>query len=204
MEHDPRVVFERMFGESGSTNASARRARMGEEGSILDSVMEKTARLERELGPSDNAKLNEYLEAIRDVERRIQMAETQNSQQLPSMEHPAGIPDKFEDHAKLMYDLMALAYQSDMTRIVTFMIGREQSGQTFPDLGIPDAHHAISHHQHDPVRLAKLTKINTYHITLFAQLLEKLRSTPDGDGSLLDHMMLIYGAGMSDGNTLTR
>lgn len=201
MEHDPRVVFERMFGDSGTTNPNARRARMGEDGSILDSVIEKTAQLERELGAGDRAKLSEYFEAIRDVERRIQMAERQSTRELPTVAHPAGIPDKFEDHANLMYDLIALAYQCDMTRIATFMIGREQSGRTFPELGVPDAHHALSHHQHDPEKLAKLVKINTYHITLFTRLLDKLRSTPDGDGSLLDHIMLVYGCGMSDGNS---
>jgi Protein of unknown function (DUF1552) len=199
MEHDPRVVFERMFGEGGSTDATARRNRMQEDSSILDSVIQKISQLERGLGPGDRAKLTEYFEAIRDVERRIQNAEKQNSE-LPKMEHPAGVPDRFEEYAKLMYDLIALAYQCDMTRIITFMVGREQSGRTFPNLGIPDAHHAISHHQKDPVKLAKLVKINTYHLTFFAGLLEKLRSTPDGDGSLLDHVMIIYGSGMSDGN----
>jgi hypothetical protein len=200
MEHDPRVVFERMFGDSGSTNADARRARMQADASILDSVIQKIGRLEKEFGAGDRAKLSEYFEAIRDVERRIQKAEEQSSQELPKMDHPEGIPVKFDDYATLMYDLIALAYQCDMTRIITFMIGREQSGRTFPEFGIPDAHHAISHHQNDPVKLAKLAKINTYHITLFTRLLEKLRSTPDGDGSLLDHSMIIYGGGMSNGN----
>jgi hypothetical protein len=200
MEHDPRAVFERMFGDSSSTSAGARRARMQEDGSILDYVIQKIARLEQELGSSDRAKLSEYFEAIRDVERRIQKAEEQNSQELPTMEHPAGVPAKFEDHAKLMYDLIALANQSDMTRIVTFMIGREQSGRTFPELGISEPHHPLTHQPQDPANIVKLTKINTYHITLFTRLLEKLRSTPDGDGSLLDHVVMIYGAGMSDGN----
>jgi len=201
MEHDPRAVFERMFGDSSSTDATARRARMQKDGSILDSVIQKIGRLDRDLGPTDHAKLSEYFDAIRDVERRIQTASEQSAQQFAVTEHPAGIPSKFEDHAKLMYDLLVLAYQSDMTRVTTFMIGREQSGRTFPDLGIPDAHHAISHHQNDPIKLAKLAKINNYHISLFAQFLEKLRSTPDGEGSLLDHAMIIYGAGISDGNT---
>jgi Protein of unknown function (DUF1552) len=199
MEHDPRAVFERMFGDNPSANSNERRARMQTERSILDSVIEKIGRLEQRLGPSDRAKLGEYLESIRDAERRIQKAEEQNSV-LPAMDHPQGVPGKFEDHANLMYDLMALAYQCDMTRIVTFMIGREQSGRTFPELGIPDAHHAISHHQNDPVKLAKLAKINTYHLTLFTRLLDKLQRTADGDGSLLDHAMIVYGAGMSNGN----
>jgi hypothetical protein len=201
MEHDPRAVFERLLGDSGSTNASERRARMSAEGSVLDSVLQKTASLEQKLGPSDRLKLSEYFEGIRDVERRIQKAEEQSSQELPTMEHPAGVPPRFEDHAKLMYDLMALAYQGDMTRIITFMIGRELTGQSYPELGIPDAHHAISHHQGDPVKLEKLAKINAYHVSLFARFLQKLGATPDGDGSLLDHIIMIYGAGMSDSNT---
>jgi hypothetical protein len=200
MENDPRVVFERMFGEGGTTNPAARLARMQDDRSILDSVVEKVSRLKRELGSADSAKLTEYFESIRDVERRIQNAERDNSFEVPTMEQPLGVPAKFDEHAKLMYDMIALAYQCDMTRVVTFMMGREQSGRTYPELGISDAHHPISHHQGDPVKLAKLVKINTFHMTLFAHLLEKLRSTPDGDGSLLDHMTIIYGAGMSDGN----
>jgi len=200
MEHDPRVVFERMFGDSGSTDANARRARMQADASILDSVIQKIGRLEREFGAGDRAKLSEYFEAIRDVERRIQKSEQQHATELPAMEHPAGVPVKFDDYAKLMYDLIALAYQGDITRIFTFMIGREQSGRTFPEMGIPDAHHAISHHQNDPVKLGKLAKVNTYHVTLFTRLLEKLKATPDGDGSLLDNSIMIYGSGMSNGN----
>jgi Protein of unknown function (DUF1552) len=198
MEYDPRAVFERMFGDSDSTNPRARRAGMRAQTSILDSVIERTARLEREVGSSDRAKLSEYFEAIRDVERSIQKAEQQSSRQLPSTEHPLGVPAKFEDHANLMYDLIALAYQSDTTRTITFMIGREQSGRTYPELGVPDSHHPLTHQQKDPANVAKLIKINTYHVTQFARLLEKLRSTPEGDGSLLDHVMMIYGAGMSD------
>ena len=200
MEHDPRVVFERMFGDSGSTDGNARRARMQADASILDSVIQKIGRLEKEFGAGDRAKLSEYFEAIRDVERRIQKSEQQHATELPTMEHPAGVPAKFDDYAKLMYDLIALAYQGDMTRIFTFMIGREQSGRTFPEFGIPDAHHAISHHQNDPVRLGKLAKVNAYHITLFTRLLEKLKATPDGDGSILDNSIMIYGSGMSNGN----
>jgi hypothetical protein len=200
MEHNPRAVFERLFGDSGSTDKNVRQVRMQEDGSILDSVIQKVGRLQRGLGSGDRAKLTEYFDAIRDVERRIQRVEEQNSRELPVMDSPAGIPARFEDHANLMYDLFALAYQCDLTRVVTFMIGREQSGRTFPEFGIPDAHHALSHHQDDPVRLAKLVKINTYHVSLFAKFVQKLRSTPDGDGSLLDHVTLIYGGGMSDGN----
>jgi hypothetical protein len=201
MLHDPRAVFERMFGDGGSTNPGARGARMREDSSILDVLVQKTSRLERELGPGDRLRLSEYLDAIREVERGIQNAERQNSREVPTVEYPSGTPDKFEDHLKLMYDLMALAYQADMTRVGTIMIGREQSGRTFPEIGISDGHHSLSHHQGDPVKLAKLAKIDTYQITLFIHFLEKLQSTRDGDGSLLDHVMLIYGAGMSDGNT---
>jgi hypothetical protein len=201
MEYDPRAVFERMFGDSRSTDADVRRARMRKQGSILDYVAQKTARLEREVGAGDRAKLVEYFEAIRDVERRMQKAEEQSPEELPTLDHPAGVPAKFEDHANLMYDLMALAYQCDMTRIITFMIGREQSGRTFPDLGIPDGHHPLTHQQTDPLNLAKLVKINTYHVTLFTRFLQKLRSMPDGDGTVLDHITMIYGSGMSDGQT---
>jgi uncharacterized protein DUF1552 len=200
MEHDPRVVFERMFGDSGSTDPAARRARMRQDGSVLDSVKQKIGRLERDLGQGDRAKLAEYFDSIRDVERRIQNAEEQSSREVPVTERPPGAPSEFEAYAKLMYDLYVLAFQSDMTRVVTFMIGREQSGRTFPNLGIADAHHAISHHQNDPVRLGKLAAINTYHISLFAQFLQKLKATPDGDGSLLDHVMIVYGAGLSNSN----
>ena len=200
MQHNPRGVFERLFGDTGSTDPAARLARMQQERSILDSVIEKTANLERGLGPSDRIKLNEYLDAIRDVERRIQKAEEQSARELPVMAQPAGIPSTFEEHAQLMYDLYVLAYQCDLTRVITFMIGREFSGRTYPDLGIPDAHHAISHHGKDPEKLAKLVKVNTCHTELFAHFLKRLQATPDGDGSLLDHAMIIYGAGMSDGD----
>jgi len=199
-EHNPRVVFERMFGDAASTDPAARLARIQQERSILDSVRQRITKLEQYVGPGDRTKLDEYFEAIRDVERRIQNAEQQSSKELPVVEQPAGIPATFEQHAKLMYDLYALAYQCDLTRVITFMIAHEFSGRTYPEIGVPDAHHPISHHQNDPVRLAKVAKINAYHITLFASFLDKLRSTPDGDGSLLDHAMIVYGAGMSDSN----
>jgi len=199
-EHNHRVVFERLFGDSDTTDLGARRIRMQKKGSILDSVVDKVAHLQQPLGPADRGKLNEYFDAIRDVERRIQNAEQQNSTELPLLEHPPGIPAKFEEHAKVMYELFLLAYQSDLTRIVTLMVGREQSGRTFPELGVPDAHHAISHHGNDPERLSKLVKVNAYHMSLFGHFLDRLRSTPDGDGSLLDHVVIMYGSGMSDGN----
>jgi hypothetical protein len=200
MEHNPRAVFERLFGDSGNPNPAARLARLQQERSILDSVMESAAGLERGLGPGDRAKLGEYLEAVRDIERRIQKAEEQNGRELPTIAHPAGVPATFSEHVKLMYDLFVLAYQADLTRVVTFMTGHEFSGQTYPEAGVPDAHHAISHHQGNPVSLAKLAKIDAFKMSLFAYFVERLRSTPDGDGSLLDHSMIIYGAGMSDGN----
>ena len=199
-EHNPREVFERMFGDAASTDPATRLARIQQERSILDSVSQRIARLGQAVGSGDRAKLDEYFEAIRDVERRIQNAERQSNTELPVVDQPAGIPVTFEEHARLMYDLYALAYQCDMTRVVTFMIAHEFSGRTYPEIGVPDAHHPISHHQGDPARLAKLAKINHYHITLFASFLKKLQSTPDGDGSLLDHAMIVYGAGMSDSN----
>jgi hypothetical protein len=201
MEHNPRAVFERLFGDTGNTDPAARLARMQEDRSILDSVIQKVGRLQRELGPQDRLKVTEYFDAIRDAERRIQKAEEQNDRSVPLVDHPAGVPATFEEHAKLMYDLYLLAYQCDLTRVVTFMIGKEFCGRTYPELGVHDSHHATSHHQNDPEKLARLVKINTYHTTLFANFLEKLRSTPDGDGSLLDHTTMVYGGGMSDGNT---
>ena len=201
MENNPRAVFERLFGDSDSTDKAARLARIQQDRSILDALTQKVARLQRALGARDRGKLSEYLEAIRDVERRIQKAEAQSSQELPVVEAPSGrIPAAFDEYAKVMFDLQVLAYQSDLTRVITFMVAPELSGRTYPEIGVPDQHHAVSHHQENPEKLAKLTKINTYHATLFAYLLEKLQATPDGDGSLLDHVMLIYGSGMSNSN----
>lgn len=197
-QNNPRAVFERLFGDSGSTNPKVRLARIRRQRSVLDSVTEEVASLQGLLGRGDRTKLVEYLEAVRDVERRIQKAEEQSGQQLPAVDHPAGIPADYADHVKLMFDLEVLAYQCDLTRVITFMMGREQSGMTYPQIGVPDSHHPISHHGRDPVKIANCTKINEYHVTLFAYLLEKLRTTPDGDGSLLDHMTMIYGSGMSD------
>jgi hypothetical protein len=200
---NPRVVFERLFGDVGSTNATVRLARIQTQRSILDSVIEKVNDLQGGLGARDRVKISEFLDAIRDVERRIQKAEEQADRELPVVDSPAGIPVSFEEHAKLMYDLQLLAYQCDLTRVFSFMIGREQSGTTYPQIGVPDSHHPISHHQKDPIKMAKLAKINLYHVTLFAQFLEKLRSTPDGDGSLLDHAMILYGASLHDSNAHT-
>jgi hypothetical protein len=201
MEHNPRAVFERLFGDSGTTDPKVRLARIKEDRSLLDSVTDKIAGLRRGLGERDRSKLTEYLDAVRDVERRIQKAEEQNTRELTVVEQPAGVPGTFEEHAKLMFDLQVLAYQSDLTRVITFMIGREFSGRTYPEIACPEAHHPTSHHTGDPAKLAKLTRINTFHTTLFAYYLKKLQETSDGDGSLLDHVMIVYGAGMSDGNS---
>lgn len=201
MENNPRALFERLFGDSGTTDQSARLARLSEDRSILDVITEKVARLQGGLGSRDRAKLSEYLDAVRDVERRIQTAEAQSSRELPAFEQPSGsIPTAFEEYAKLMFDLELLAFQSDLTRVITFMIAPELSGRPYPEIGVPDQHHALSHHQDNPERLAKLTRVNVYHVQLFSYLLEKLRSTPDGDGSLLDHTTMLYGSGMSNPN----
>ena len=200
MENNPRVVFERLFGDSGTTEPAARLARFQKDQSILDSVTEKVAALERGLGPNDRVRMNEYLDAVRDIERRIQKAQEQSGRELPEVEQPAGIPAAYEEHAKLMFDLQVLAYQTDLTRVITFMLSRELSGRPYPEIGVPDSHHPTSHHRDDPTLYAKITRINEYHTTLFSYYLERLRATPDGDGTLLDHIMVLYGAGMSDSN----
>jgi hypothetical protein len=202
MENDPRVVFERLFGDGGTTDAKARAARLKTDRSILDAVTEKTASLQSRLGAKDRAKLSDYLEAVRDVERRIQRAEEQSASnpEVPSVAQPAGVPSRYDDHAKLMFDLQVLAYQADVTRVITFMLAREISGRTYPEINVFEAHHPTSHHQNDPAKIATVRKINTFHTTLFGYYLDRLRATPDGDGSLLDHTLIIYGAGMSDSN----
>ena len=202
MENDPRVVFERLFGDGGTTDAKTRAARLKTDRSILDAVTEKTASLQSRLGAKDRAKLSDYLEAVRDVERRIQRAEEQsaNNPEVPSVAQPAGVPSRYDDHARLMFDLQVLAYQADVTRVITFMLAREISGRTYPEINVFEAHHPTSHHQNDPAKIATVRKINTFHTTLFGYYLDRLRATPDGDGSLLDHTLVIYGAGMSDSN----
>jgi len=201
MENDPRAVFERLFGDGVATDPAARLARVKADRSILDSVTERIADLGRRIGPKDRAKLGEYLEALRDVERRIQKAEEQNSRELTvSLDQPAGIPASYEDHARLMFDMQVLAYQTDLTRVITFMIARELSGRSYPQIGVAESHHPISHHLNDPQKIASLAKINAHHAGLFAYYVEKLQATPDGDGTLLDHVMIIYGAGMADSN----
>jgi hypothetical protein len=200
MENNPRVVFERLFGGSDSTDATLRLVRVREDRSILDAVTQKAAGLQKTLGSKDRAKLDQYLEAVRDVERRIQRAEEQSARRMPAFEQPSGIPDTFEDHAKMMFDLQVLAYQADLTRVITFMMGHEQSNRAFPEVGAPDAHHALSHHGGDAEKITRLAKVDVFHSKLFAYYLDKLASTPDGDQSLLDSMMIVYGSGMSDGN----
>jgi hypothetical protein len=197
-ENNPRVVFERLFGSTDSTDPQVRASRLRQDRSLLDSVTDRVRQLQRKLGPADNSKVNDYLTSLRDVERRIQKAEEQHATDAPDVERPAGIPERFDAHVKLLYDLQLLAYQSDLTRVITFMYGREQTGRPYPQIGIHEPHHQLSHHQNDPAKLEKCTKIQTYHVTLFAEYLEKLRSTPDGDGSLLDHVILLYGAGLSN------
>jgi hypothetical protein len=198
MEWNPRAVFERLFGDAGSTERSAREARLRQHKSILDSVAEKLTHLKRELGQGDRGKIDAYTEAIRDVERRIQKAEEQRDVELPAMEQPQGAPPVFEDHLALMLDLQLLAFQSDLTRVISFMIGKEQSARPYPQIGVPEAHHPLSHHDNVPELIAQMSKINRYHTELFSRYLVKLRATPDGDGSLLDHMTILYGSGISN------
>jgi hypothetical protein len=200
-QNNPRVIFERLFGDSTSTDPKARLARLRQRRSVLDSVSEEVAGLQGVLPQSDRTKLAEYLDAIRGVEQRIQVAEEQSDRELPLVDHPAGIPSSWEDHLNLMFDLQVLAFQCDLTRVITLMVGHEHSGMTYPQIGVPDAHHPISHHQQEPEKVAKVAKINAYHVQMFARFLEKLRSTPDGDGTLLDHATMMYGAGMADSNS---
>src|SRR3989475_1351588 len=198
MEWNPRAVFERLFGDSGSTDRTARAARLRQHKSILDSVTEKLVSLKRDLGPQDQVKVDEYADAVRDVERRIEKAEQQSNLELPTLEQPQGAPAVFEDHLALMLDLQLLAFQSDLTRVISFMIGKEQSARPYPQIGVPEAHHPLSHHNDVPELVAHMSKINRYHAELFSQYLAKLRATPDGDGSLLDHMTILYGSGISN------
>src|SRR5579885_1646169 len=202
-ENNPRVIFERMFGSSDSTDARVRAARLQQDRSLLDSVNDRVKQLQRELGSGDNRKISDYLASLRDVERRIQKAEEQSSKELPEVAQPSGIPADFEDHVRLLYDLQLLAYQADLTRVITFMYGREQTGRPYPQIGVPEPHHPLTHHQNNPDKMAKCAKIQRYHIQLFAEYLGKLRNTPDGDGSLLDHVILLFGSGISNSDRHT-
>jgi hypothetical protein len=199
MEAHPRVVFERLFGDGGS--AAQRRAQMQKTGSILDSVNQEVHRLQTSLGPSDRSKLTEYFEAVRSVEQRIQSAEQHSAESTLALpERPIDIPDTFEAHARLMFDLQVLAYQADITRVFTMMMAREQSPRTYPHIGVSEQHHSVSHHRDDPEYIAKKAKIDKHHVQVVGSFLEKLRATPDGDGSLLDHSMILYGAGLGNPN----
>ena len=202
-ENNPRVVFERLFGATDSTDRSVRAARLRQDRSILDSVTDRVKQLQRQLGAADNTRVNDYLTSLRDVERRIQKTEEQSANEVPDIARPAGIPESFDEHARLLYDLQLLAYQADITRVTTFMYGREQSPRPYPQIGVPEPHHSMTHHQNDPVKMAKCAKIQQHHVALFADHLKKLRDTPDGDGSLLDHLIILYGAGISNSDRHT-
>ena len=198
VEWNPRALFETLFGDSGSTERLAREARLRQHKSILDSVMGKLAALKNELGPQDQVKVDEYTAAVRDVERRIQKAEEGGGVELPAMDQPLGAPSVFEDHLALMLDLQLLAFRSDLTRVISFMLSKEQSARPYPQIGVPEAHHPLSHHNDVAELVAQMSRINRYHVQLFTQYLAKLRATPDGDGSLLDHMTILYGSGISN------
>ncbi len=199
MQINPRVVFERMFGGTGT--AEQRQARMGQNRSILDSVMAEAARLDKGLGPQDRIRVDEYLENVREVERRIQLAESRGSELADSApESPVGVPHEFAEHVEVMFDLLHVAYQADITRVFSFMMARELSHMSYPEIGIPDPHHAISHHQNSEETMEKHGKVNRYHMEFFARFVDRLANTPDGDGSLLDNTLLMYGSGMSNGN----
>ena len=200
IENNPRAVFERLFGASGSTDPAVRRARMRKDRSILDFVRDQAAGLENVVGPQDQATLEQYFDAVRDIERRLQMAERE-TQELPVVDQPVGVPRHYGEHATLMMDLLALAYQTDMTRVSTFMAAKEVSNRAYPEIGIADSHHPLSHHQDEPTKLARLAQLNAFHFRQFAHLVKKLAATPEGDGTLLDHSLFLYGSGMSDSNT---
>ena len=196
-EAHPRLVFERLFGEGGSL--AERRAALRSRASLLDSFNDDIARLKGSVGTADRARVDQYLDSIREVERQIQRAEAAASDNLlPDLDRPVGVPQSFGDHAKLMFDLQALAFQADITRVVTFQLTRELSNRTYPEIGVPDPHHPTSHHGGDPEKLAKIAKINTFHVSLFAEFLQKLQATPEGDGTLLDNTVYLYGSGMGN------
>ena len=198
-EAHPRIVFERLFGEGGTPEQ--RRAALSRKASLLDWVKEDANRLQAELGPADRTKVGQYLDSIREVERRIQNAEqSATERELPDLDRPLGVPVKYAEHAKLMFDLQVLALQADITRVVTFQLARETSTRTYPEAGVPEPHHPLTHHGNNPEKIAKVAKINAFHVSLFAAFLEKLKATQDGDGSLLDHSLYLYGSGMGNPN----
>ena len=204
IEVNPRALFERLFGDGDSSDVKSRLAQMQEDSSILDFVKGGVDRLETKLGSGDRRKLTEYLDAIRDIERRIQKAEEQSaSLQMPAMDRPASAPEEFAAHAQLMMDLMVIAYQSDLTRVITLMLAREGSNRSYREIGVDDGHHNCTHHQNDPEKIAKTAKINTHHVEQLAYLVNRMKNTADGDGTLLDHSLLLYGSSLSDGNKHT-
>src|SRR3984885_4977082 len=198
MEINPRAVFERLFGATGT--AAQRQARTQTERSILDSIVDEANGVGRGLGARDRVRMNDYLDNLREIERRIQKQEARGAVQVNVPDAPIGVPDSFDEHVELLFDLLAVAYQSDITRVFTFMLSRELSQRTYPQIGVTEQHHSVSHHGNDPNKIAQGVKINTYYARMYAKFLEKLRTTPDGDGSLLDHSLIVYGAGMADSN----
>lgn len=198
-EAHPRIVFESLFGEGGSI--AERRAALRKKASLLDSFNEDIARLQRNLGPGDRARVSHYLETVREVERRIQKAETDAADNpLPDLDRPVGVPAAYADHARLMFDLQVLALQGDVTRVITFQLARETSNRTYPEIGVSDPHHPLSHHGNDPEKIARMSKINQFHVSLFAEFLGKLKATPEGNGTLLDHSLYLYGSGIGNPN----
>lgn len=201
-ESDPRAVFQRLFGDGGPPDARLRQMR--KDRSVLDWVIESLHRLEPRLGAGDRRTMHDYLDAIRAVEQRIQRVEASSaSSPLPALERPNGVPDEFDAHARLLMDLLVLGYQADVTRVSCMQFGREQTSRAYPEIGVPEGHHTASHHQRDPYLAGQYTKINTYHMSLFANMVEKMRATPDGDGSLLDHVILVFGSAIGDGDQHT-
>jgi uncharacterized protein DUF1552 len=203
-EINPRTVFERLFGDGDSTDPKSRMARLESQKSVLDYVTSSLTRLRMGLGAGDKRKLEEYLESVRDIERRVQLAEEQNATlELPRIERPGAIPDDYLQYTKLMIDMQVMAWQTDMTRVASLMLGRDGSNRAYREIGIPDGHHSISHHQGDGEKLDKLMKIDQLHVSLFAYLLDKLKTTPDGDGTLLDHSLVLFGSSLSESNIHT-
>ncbi len=198
-EAHPRIIFETLFGEGGSP--SERSAMLKQRASLLDSLTDEIKRLQKTLGPDDRNKVNQYLDTVREVERRIQKAEADTVENpLPDLNRPVGVPAAYADHARLMFDLQMLALQGDITRVITFQLARETSNRSYPEIGVDDPHHPLTHHGNDPAKIAKVAKINQFHVSLFAEFLQKLQATPEGNGSLLDHSLYLYGSGMGNPN----
>jgi len=198
-EAHPRIVFETLFGDGGS--AADRQAAWRRRASLLDAFGDDLRRLQRELGPTDRARVDQYLDSVREVERRIQKAETDaTSNPLPDLDRPVGVPAAYADHARLMFDLQVLAMQGDVTRVLTFQLARETSNRTYPEIGVPDPHHPLSHHGNDPAKIERMSRINAFHVSLFAEYLAKLKATPEGNGNLLDHSLILYGSGIGNPN----